>query len=130
MSGSVRLSQQQHGQSLAVNKDEGHGDGCCQGSRGVGLLDSGAAVPHLPLWGRDLLPGHSGQHRATCRGGALHQGPTAEVNFSKRGSFYTCIGTMEAGEEVFSMGEVSGMRGGTPTLEAFFMERLYKKDPP
>ena len=31
---------------------------------------------------------------------------------------------MEAGEEVFSMGEVSGMREVTPTLEAFFMERF------
>ena len=40
-----------------------------------------------------------------------------------------CKGTMEAGEEVFSMEEVSGMKGVTPTLEAFFMERLYKKNP-
>ena len=36
---------------------------------------------------------------------------------------------MEAGEEVFSMEEVSGMTGVTPTLEAFFMERLHKKNP-
>ena len=36
---------------------------------------------------------------------------------------------MEAGEEVYSMGEVSGMTGVTPTLEAFFMERLYNRDP-
>ena len=35
---------------------------------------------------------------------------------------------MEAGEEVFSMEEVSGMTGVTPTLEAFFMERLCKKN--
>ena len=37
---------------------------------------------------------------------------------------------MEAGEEVFSMGGVCGMRGVTPTPEAFFMERFYMtKDP-
>ena len=40
-------------------------------------------MPHLPLWRRDLLPGHGGQHRATCPGGALHQGSAAEVSLSK-----------------------------------------------
>ena len=70
---------------LDIIEDEGHGDGFGQGGRGVGVVDPGAAVSHLPLWGRDLLPGHSGQHRSTCGGGALHQGPTAEVNLSKYG---------------------------------------------
>ena len=37
---------------------------------------------------------------------------------------------MEAGEGVFSMGGVCGMKGVTPTLAAFFMERLCIKDPP
>ena len=68
-----------------IEDDEGHGDGFGQDGRGVGVVDPGAAVPHLPLRGRDLLPGHSGQHRSTRRGGALHQGPTAEVNLSKHG---------------------------------------------
>ena len=58
-------------------KDERHRDGSSQGCRGLGLVDSSAAVSHLPLWRRNLLPGHSGQHRETWRGGALHQGPTA-----------------------------------------------------
>ena len=92
MSGSERLSQQD-GERPAVKKDEGHGDGFCQGGLGVGLVNSSASVPYLPLWRRDLLPGHSGQHRATCRGGALHQGPTAEVILSKQGSSYTSMDT-------------------------------------
>ena len=38
---------------------------------------------------------------------------------------------MEAGEEVFSMGGVCGMREVTPTPAAFFMERFYMiKDTP
>ena len=34
------------------------------------------------------------------------------------------VGTMEAGEEVFSMGGECGMKAVTPTPAAFFMERL------
>ena len=58
-----------------IQEDEGHGDGIVQG--GGGLVDGAprAAVldqPHLPLWGRHLLPGHRRQHGQTCTGRALH----------------------------------------------------------
>merc|ERR1712210_188145 len=70
----LRLSRQ-HGRLTGSEQGYGgHGDGFCQGSGGVGLVDSGVALPHLPLWRRDLLPGHSGQHRATRGGGALFHG--------------------------------------------------------
>ena len=83
--GALRQLSREHGKRLAVNdiQDEVLGDSFEQGSGGVDLVDSGAAVPHLPLWRRDLLPGHGGQHRATCPGGALHQGSAAEVSLSK-----------------------------------------------
>ena len=66
-----------------IQEDEGHGDGIVQGGGGLGHGAPGAAVldqPHLPLWGRHLLPGHRRQHGQTCTGRALHKRPTAEVN--------------------------------------------------
>lgn len=111
-----------------IQEDEGHGDGIVQGGGGLGHGAPGAAVldqPHLPLWGRHLLPGHRRQHWQTCTGRALHKRPTAEVNCDSFEGFVKRQnpGTMALGGEDSSMGRESGKRPVTLTRADFFMAR-------